>query len=91
MDMLTVTAKELKQRTGEIIRRVKSGERLAVTYRGKPVAIILPSPADGADRSEDLRPFEQAWREIEASLEKTEPEFKNWREAMKWARKELSF
>lgn len=86
--MGNVTAKQLKQRTGEIIRRVKSGERLTVTYRGKPVAIILPPPAGDADRSEDLRPFEQAWREIAASLEKTEPQFKNWREAMKWARKE---
>jgi len=87
--MVTVTAKQLKQKTGEIIRRVKSGERLTVTYRGRPVAVIVPQPADDADRSEDLRPFEQAWREIEASLEKSEPEFKNWREAMKWARKEL--
>ena len=86
--MVTVTAKQLKQKTGEIIRRVKSGERLTVTYRGRPVAVILPQPADGADRSEDLRPFDQAWGEIEASLEKTKPEFKNWREAMKWARKE---
>jgi len=87
--MVTVTAKQLKQKTGEIIRRVKAGERLTVTYRGRPVTVILPQPADGADRSEDLLPFEQAWREIEASLERTEPEFKNWREAMKWARKEL--
>ena len=87
--MGNVTAKQLKQRTGEIIRRVKSGERLTLTYRGKPVAVILPPPTHGADRYEDLRPFEQAWREIEASLEETEPQFKNWREAMKWARKEL--
>ena len=87
--MGNVTAKQLKQRTGEIIRRVKSGERLTVTYRGRPVAVILPPGAGGDDRSEDLRPFEQAWREIEASLQKTEPKFKNWREAMRWARKEL--
>ena len=87
--MVSVTAKQLKQKTGEIIRRVKSGERLTVTYRGRPVAVILPPPADAADPSEDLRPFDQAWQEIEASLEKTKPEFKNWREAMKWARKEL--
>jgi len=86
--MVSVTAKQLKQKTGEIIRRVRSGERLTVTYRGRPVAVILPPPAGAADPSEDLRPFDQAWREIEASLEKTEPEFKNWREAMKWARKE---
>jgi prevent-host-death family protein len=90
MGMGTVTAKQLKQKTGEIIRRVKSGERLTVTYRGKPVAVILPPGAGGDDRSGDLRPFEQAWQEIEASLEKAEPQFKDWREAMKWARKEAS-
>jgi prevent-host-death family protein len=86
--MGSVTAKQLKQNTGEIIRRVRSGERLTVTYRGRPVAFIMPPAAGGVDGPEDLRPFEQAWREIEASLEKTEPQFKNWREAMKWARKE---
>jgi prevent-host-death family protein len=90
MNMGNVTAKQLKQKTGEIIRRVKSGERLTVTYRGRPVAVIVPPPAEGDDRSGDLRPFEQAWQEIEASLEKTEPQFKDWREAMKWARKEVS-
>jgi prevent-host-death family protein len=86
--MGSVTAKQLKQKTGEIIRRVRSGERLTVTYRGRPVAVIMPPAAGGADRAEDLRPFEQAWHDIEAALEKTEPKFKNWREAMKWARKE---
>jgi len=86
--MVTVTAKQLKQKTGEILRRVKTRERLTVTYRGRAVAVIVPQPADDTDRSEDLRPFDQAWGEIEASLEKTKPEFKNWREAMKWARKE---
>jgi prevent-host-death family protein len=88
--MATITAKQLKQKTGEVIRRVKSGERLTITYRGKPVAVILPPPADGADRSEGIRPFEEAWREIEASLEMTKPEFRNWREAVKWARREHS-
>ena len=77
--MATITAKQLKQKTGEVIRRVKSGERLTVTYRGKPVALILPPPEDGTDLSERIRPFEQAWREIEASLEATKPEFRNWR------------
>ena len=81
-----VTAKQLKQRTGEMIKRVKLGERLTVTYRGKPVAVILPPPADGRALLKELRPFEQAWQEIEEALQKTEPEFKNWREAMAWAR-----
>jgi len=81
-----VTAKQLKQRTGEIIKRVKLGERLTVTYRGKPVAVILPPPAEGKNLSSEFPPFEEAWKEIEASLQKTEPEFRNWREAMAWAR-----
>jgi prevent-host-death family protein len=86
----TVTAKQLKQKTGEIIRRVKSGERLTVTHRGKPVAVILPPTGDHGSWTEDLRPFDQAWGDIEASLKITKPEFKNWREAMKWSRKEHS-
>jgi len=88
--MGTVTAKQLKQKTGEIIRRVKAGERLTVTHRGKPVAVMLPPSGDQGISTEDLRPFDQAWEEIEASLSRTKPEFKNWREAMKWARKEHS-
>ena len=40
--MNTVTAKQLKQRTWEIIRRVRSGERMTITYRGKAVAVIAP-------------------------------------------------
>ena len=38
-----ITAKQLKQKTGEVIKKVRSGERLTVTYRGKPVAVIVPS------------------------------------------------
>ena len=81
-----VTAKQLKQRTGEIIKRVKLGERLTVTYRGKPVAVILAPPGDKTDPSSELPRFEEAWKEIEVSLQGTKPEFANWREAMKWAR-----
>jgi prevent-host-death family protein len=86
----TVTAKQLKQKTGEIIRRVKAGERLTVTHRGKPVAVMLPPQGDQGGSMEDLRPFDQAWEEIEASLSRTKPEFKNWREATTWARKDHS-
>jgi len=41
--MGTITAKQLKQKTGEVIRRIKSGERLTLTYRGKPLAVIEPA------------------------------------------------
>jgi prevent-host-death family protein len=84
--MGTVTAKQLKQRTGEVIRRVKSGERLTVTYRGKPVAVIAPPTPEGTKTLEALRSFDEAWRDIEQTLGKTKPEFKGWREATKWVR-----
>jgi len=37
-----MTAKHLKQKTGEIIKRVRSGEHLTITYRGKPHAKLIP-------------------------------------------------
>lgn len=40
--MKTVTAKELKNRTGEVLRRVRSGETMVVTVRGIPVARVVP-------------------------------------------------
>ena len=84
--MGTVTAKQLKQKTSEIIRRVKSGERFTLTYRGKPIAIISPSETKEHDTARKLRPFGEAWKDIEQTLEKTEPKFKEWREATEWAR-----
>ena len=40
--MRTVGARDLKQHTGEVIARVRSGERLVLTVRGRPVAVIAP-------------------------------------------------
>jgi prevent-host-death family protein len=40
-----VRARELKQHTGEIVERVRNGERVVLTLRGEPVAVI--SPLDG--------------------------------------------
>lgn len=37
-----VTAKELRYQTSPLLRRVLAGERLTVTLRGKPVAVIEP-------------------------------------------------
>ena len=84
--MGTVTAKQLKQKTGEIIRRVKSGERLTITYRGKPVAIMAPPANDETAVMQKLRSFDEAWLDIEKTLGKTKPEFKGWMEAIQWAR-----
>jgi len=85
--MSTVTAKQLKQRTGEVIRRVRSGERLTVTFRGNPVAVITPLEEEKAEALKELRPFDEAWRDIVQTLKKTKPRFKEWREVTGWMRK----
>ena len=84
--MGTVTAKQLKQRTGEIIKRLKSGERFTLTHRGKPVAVIKPSLSEDESFSPDLRSFDEAWEDIERALERTKPPFKSWKEATGWVR-----
>ena len=84
--MGTVTAKQLKQKTGEIIKRVRSGERLTITYRGKPVAIMAPQTTDETEVLGKLRSFDEAWTDIENTLGKTKPGFKGWKEASDWAR-----
>ena len=84
--MGTVTAKQLKQKTGEIIRRVRSGERLTITYRGKPVAIMARPIDDEPEVLRELRSFDEAWGDIKKTLERTKPEFKGWKEATEWAR-----
>jgi prevent-host-death family protein len=83
--MGTVTAKELKQKTGEMIRRVKSGERLTITLRGKTVAVLAPPEVDQAEEF-PRRPPDEAWDDIEKTLERTKPEFPGWKEATDWAR-----
>ena len=84
--MGTVTAKQLKQKTGEVIRRVRSGERLMVTFRGKPVAVIAQPTAEETKTLKELRPFDQAWKDIEKTLERAKPEFMGWKEATEWVR-----
>jgi prevent-host-death family protein len=40
--MKRVTAKELKNRTGEVIRSLRGGEEVVVSYRGKPLGKFIP-------------------------------------------------
>ena len=89
--MGVITAKQLKQRTGEVLKKVRSGERLTVTYRGKPVAVIAPSTMEETRALETLRSFDEAWGDIEQTLRKTKPEFKGWREATEWVRNRTWF
>ena len=64
--MYSVGARELKQHTGEIVERVRNGERVLVTLRGEPVAVISPV---------DQRAIEEA---IEVEAEKAERESLGW-------------
>ncbi len=51
---MEVTTKELRIQPGKIIDQVAVGQEVTVTYRGKPVARIVPydsSPSDTCDES----------------------------------------
>jgi prevent-host-death family protein len=48
--MTTVGIRELKGQLSRYLKRVRAGERLLVTERGHPVAIISPPPASAAER-----------------------------------------
>ncbi|MBI4483672.1 MAG: type II toxin-antitoxin system prevent-host-death family antitoxin, partial [Acidobacteria bacterium] len=41
--MKVITAKALKNRTGEALRYVARGGKLVVTRRGKPLAVLAPA------------------------------------------------
>ena len=84
--MGTITAKQLKQKTGEVIKRIKSGERLTLTYRGKPLAVIEPATDKDIKKLDKASDSVKAWDKIESTLNSTNPEFKNWREAIGWVR-----
>ncbi len=64
--MYSVGARELKQHTGEIVERVRKGERVLLTMRGEPVAVISPV---------DRRIIEEA---IEIEAQRAERESLGW-------------
>jgi len=80
------TVKELRQHLRRILERVQAGEQVIVTKRGRPIAII--SPFEEVEELK-LKPFEEAWREIEEALERSEPAFDSWEEALAASRGRL--
>jgi prevent-host-death family protein len=60
--MRAVGVRELKERTGEIVRRVREGrETIAVTYRGKVVARLVPADEPAVSQDELAR----LWADID--------------------------
>lgn len=48
--MSLIGVRELRERTSEVIRRVREeGAEYVVTYQGRPVAVILPMDAEQAE------------------------------------------
>lgn len=82
--METVTSKDLKNATGRILRMVRAGATVAVTNRGRRVAVICPARDDepGGPRVT----ASDAWAAIEAALAANSPEHATWRETMRRAR-----
>lgn len=78
--MIALSARDLKNRSGDVIRALRRGESLILTFRGRPVGRIVPY-AGGKGSGMVIRPYEEAWPEIEAALRATPPEFPTWREA----------
>ena len=78
--MKTLSARDLKNRTGDVLRALRRGDSLVLTFRGKPVGRIVPYAASGA-KGMVIRDYEDAWPEIEAALNQSAPEFPTWREA----------
>jgi prevent-host-death family protein len=40
--MTEIAARELRNRTAEVLRRVEAGEQVTITSRGRPVAELTP-------------------------------------------------
>ncbi len=47
--MTTVGVRQLKNRLSEFLRRVKNGEKVVVTERGRPVAVISSPASTSSD------------------------------------------
>jgi len=60
--MRKVGSRELKNRLGKYLARVRKGRKILVTHRGKPVAVL--GPVESPQRPEDA--IEARLRELEA-------------------------
>ena len=75
------TVKELRQDTPRLLAEIGTGERFVITKRGKPVAVLAPfAPRD--EPRQPVRPFAEAWEEIESVLLNSAPAFATLEEAL---------
>ena len=79
--MRKMTAKELKNETGQALQWAARGEKVLITRRGKPVAWLIQA----TEAPPELDP-KATWAEIEETLAGSPPAFENWRDGVAWFR-----
>jgi prevent-host-death family protein len=85
MATITLTARELKNRTGDAFRALSRGDRVVLTRRGKALAVMVPVTEGEAAAA--LPPYDEAWRAIEEALAASEPRYPSLAEAMARSRR----
>jgi prevent-host-death family protein len=70
---MRISVRELKARTGDIMRAVEEGKEVVLTKRGKPAARIVPI---------EKQDFDVWWEELKQSFRRNR--FRNADEAIKW-------
>ncbi|GIX48316.1 MAG: antitoxin [Candidatus Tectimicrobiota bacterium] len=60
--MEEIGIRELKQRTSEVLRRVREGEVISITYRSRVIARLVPVAETEGVRAEAFR----VWADMEA-------------------------
>jgi antitoxin (DNA-binding transcriptional repressor) of toxin-antitoxin stability system len=78
--MKPMSARELKNSTGEVIGTLPRGGSIVLTFRGKPLGTIEPLGSRTLDLPA-VQPYEEAWATIEAELKRSSPHFASWKDA----------
>ena len=78
--MKPMSARDLKNSTGGVIRTLRRGESVLITFRGKPLGTIEPLRPDTRDVPA-IQPYEEAWTALEAELQRSTPHFASWKDA----------
>lgn len=70
---MRISIRELKAKTGQVLRAIENGAEVVLTKRGKPAARIVPLQKDD---------FDKWWCELKQSFRKNR--FKSADEAIRW-------
>ena len=78
--MKPMSARDLKNSTGAVVRTLRRGESILLTFRGKPLGTIEPLRPDTRNVPAIQR-YEDAWPALEAELKRSTPRFASWQDA----------